>query len=48
MTTASRKESAPLAHTGVAVTTGRKGIQRGDIARTLELRFWNDEADMEG
>jgi hypothetical protein len=48
MTTAGRKESTPLAHAGVAVTTGRKGIRRGDMARTFKLRFWDDEANMEG
>jgi hypothetical protein len=47
MTPAGRKESAPVAHTGVAVTTGRKGIRRGDMARTFRLCFWDDETQME-
>jgi hypothetical protein len=47
MTTAGRKKSTSLAHAGVAVTTGRKGIRRGDMARTFKLCFWYDETNME-
>jgi len=47
MTTACRKESTPLAYTIRTVTAGRKGIRRGDMARAFELRFWDDEADLE-
>jgi hypothetical protein len=47
MTTACRKESTPLVHTRITVATGRKGIRRGDMARTLELRFWDDKSNME-
>jgi len=46
MATAGRKESTPLAHTKRAVTTRRKGIRGGDMARTLELRFGEDEANI--
>jgi hypothetical protein len=47
MTTAGRKKSTSLAHAIRAITTGRKGIRRGDMARTFELRFWDDETNME-
>jgi hypothetical protein len=47
MTTACRKESTPLAYTIRTVTAGRKGIRRGDMARTFKLCFWYDETNME-
>jgi hypothetical protein len=47
MATACRKESAPLAYTIRAITTSRKGIREGDMARTFKLCFWYDETNME-
>jgi hypothetical protein len=46
MATTGRKESTSLAHTGITVTTGRKGIRGGNMARAFELRFRDDKSDM--
>jgi len=46
MTTAGREKSTSLAHAIGAVTTRRKRFRGEGMTRALELRFWNDKANM--
>jgi hypothetical protein len=46
MATTGRKESTSLAHTGITVTTGRKGIRGWNMAKTFKLRFWDYQSNM--